>query len=138
MGGTDDSQKSKAEREVKQEDGKFEELRVGAASQDEYPLIVTMPSGEKVRICCKPTDTFLDIKKVLGAAESLQDMSPYILRLRNAETFYQDKQLFRDLLGHFLLFREESFHDTLEAVMIDKRDIGDGEKRKTKIGRAHV
>lgn len=93
-----------------------------------------MPSGEKVRICCKPTDTFLEIKKALWAAEALrEDMSPFILRLRNAETFYQDKQLFRELLGHFLLFREESFHDTLEAVLIDKRDIGDSEKRKTKI-----
>lgn len=126
---------AKEEKEAKQEEGKFEELRVsGAASSDEYPLLVTMPSGEKVRICCKPTDTILEIKKALWAAESLrEDMSSFILRLRNAETYYQDKQVFRDLLGHFLLFREESFHDTLEAVLMDKRDIGDSDKRKTKI-----
>lgn len=55
---------AKEEKEAKQEEGKFEELRVsGAASSDEYPLLVTMPSGEKVRICCKPTDTILEIKK---------------------------------------------------------------------------
>lgn len=139
MGFNEDLPKAKEEKELNQEDANFVELRVsGTGSPDEYPLLVTMPSGEKVRICCKPTDTILEIKKVLWSVEALrEDMSLFILRLRNAETFYADKQPFRDMLGHFLLFREESFHDTLEAVLMDKRDIGDSEKKENESSHSH-
>jgi len=99
-------------------------------------------SGNRLRILCTASDLVGDIKKRIWQTGYIKaEPSNYVLRLSNAEAFFQDEDTFSVLLESFVLYREERFCDTLEVIssnrppncfqvtVIDKKDIGDHLKR---------
>lgn len=104
------------------------------ASLDELPLLVTLLSGERLRVLVNANDKFEDIQKTVWKKASLtDDPSSYCFRLKNAEVVFSDQATGRDLWQNWLLYREIGFSETLEVGLLDKRDIGDALKKQSKM-----
>lgn len=101
---------------------------------DELPLLVTLMTGERLRVLCNSNDKFEDIQKTVWKKAALtEDSDSHALRLRNAEVVFSNQSTARDLWQNWLLYREPGFTDTFELTLLDKRDIGDAMKKHSKL-----